>query len=516
MEARPAAAPLPEGRRSWLGPALVAGLCGVAYRPLWLGWTSVHLDQLIFRPGPVPVPLVLAVAGFLLWRRRERLAALPERPAPLLAIALAAIGTALFVWSHLTGKTDLLMISLAGNGLALAAATRGRAGCRACLMPACVLLLGVAIPLPLEDELVWRLQVGSAHGAGWLLDLLGRDFRQSGVMLRNGSHSFHVIDGCSGMTGIAILLLVAFVVRDLFADAGWRSWLVVALAPILGFALNVVRVTYVAASPNPEALAGLRGNHTPQGIAVLMAGTAILYALGWAMPPAVRGDAPDRTGAPPSAPRRRTWTVAAVGLAVLAALPLALPRFSTPRPAWILHRPEWPATKAGWTSEPTAPDPLFVGSLPGGLQARYELEESESPVPEIVDVLIAYDVPAIPASSRVVSSKLELPGPDWDLVRTRSDRVWTLDQDAELSLASWGEKPEHAVVYTWRLRDRGVSRESLRSFLALESSPFRRDRPRGIVQLVAYAPHDGQLVLDWAKQRLDRFATAFREELEAL
>jgi hypothetical protein len=33
---------------------------------------------------------------------------------------------------------------------------------------------------------------------------------------------------------------------------------------------------------------------------------------------------------------------------------------------------------------------------------------------------------------------------------------------------------------------------------------------------VAYAPHDGQLVLDQAKQRLDRFVSAFREELAAL
>jgi len=515
MEAGSEIPPAPDRLRSWLGPALVVALCGLAYRPLWTGWGSQHLDQLVFRPGPVPVPLVVAISAFLLWRRRERLAALPDRPAPLLAVALAAAGSAFFVWSHLTGKVDLLMLSLAGNGLALAAASHGARGCRVALLPAGLLLLGVAIPRPLEDEWVWQLQLGSARGAGWVLDALGRSFVHSGVVLRNESHSFQVIDGCSGLTGIAILVLVAFVVRDLFADAGWRSWLVVVLAPPLGFVLNVVRVAYVAASPNPETLAGFQGDHTPQGIAVLMAGTAILYGVGWALPPGLRATSQPPAPASAGSSRDRTWVLAGVGLAVLAALPLALPRFEPPRAA-ARHRPEWPATHAGWTSRPTSSDPLFLGSLPEGLQTRYELDESSRPVPEIVDVVIAYDIPAMPPSSRVLSSKLLRPGADWDRLRTRSDRVWILDQESKLSLATWGPDDEHALVYTWRIRDCGLACESLRSFLALEASPFRRERPRGIVQLVAYAPHDGQLVLDWAKQRLDRFATAFRAELADL
>jgi hypothetical protein len=132
-----------------------------------------------------------------------------------------------------------------------------------------------------------------------------------------------------------------------------------------------------------------------------------------------------------------------------------------------------------------------------------------------VDVLIGFDVADLATPSPLLSSKLEYPGPDWDIVRKGRERLWSLDRVADLAIATRGPGSEHAVVYAWRPRDEGLWRESWRSLLALESSPLRREGRRAAVRLVAYAPHDGQLVLDQAKQRLDRFIVAFREELAA-
>jgi exosortase len=491
----------------------------LAYRMLWLGATPAQydLERWMFRPSPLPELLVLAVAGWLLWRRRERLRSLPDRRAPLLASALATLGTALFVWTLLTRTADLLLPSLAANGLAFAAAARGWAGCRGSLLPALVLLLGTPLPKPLEDEIVWQLQVWTADGAHWLLGASGREFFQSGVILRNAEHSFHVIDGCSGLSGIEILTLAALIVRELFADAGPRQWLLLALAPPLGFALNVVRIAYIAASPDPEALAGSDGDHTPQGLVVLMAGTGILYALGWAMARKTAAGSPAPPSHPPAAAvGGMPCGIAACGLAVLAVLTSTLPGFSTgdraSRP-WSINFPE---QGSGWTSEKATPQPWFTGVLPRSTHRRYELEGAPDRPPEVVDLLIAYEEVSAPGLSRLLSSKLAFPGPDWDLVGHSRERLWLLDRDADLAVASRGPDGEHAVVYAWQPRDRGLWRESWRSLLALESSPFRRGAPRAAVRLVAYAPHDGQLVLDQAKQRLDRFTAAFREELAAL
>jgi hypothetical protein len=52
--------------------------------------------------------------------------------------------------------------------------------------------------------------------------------------------------------------------------------------------------------------------------------------------------------------------------------------------------------------------------------------------------------------------------------------------------------------------------------LALDSGSLRRDLQPTLVKLIAYAPHGGQLALDRARQRIDRFIADFREELMAL
>jgi exosortase/archaeosortase family protein len=314
------------------------------------------------------------------------------------------------------------------------------------------------------------------------------------------------------MSGILILTLVAVIVRELLADAGRRQWLLVALAPPLGFALNVVRVAYIAASPDPEALAGPEGDHTAQGLVVLMAGTVILYVLGLAMARKPAADPAPVSDPPEATSHSAPWAIAASVLAVLTVLGWALPGFGTDQSS--LRRPiDFPDAGSGWTSQRTESDPLFTGGLSRSIHRRYVLGEA-SRSPQFVELFVVYEVPRDPNSTRLLSSKLTLPGPEWDLERERRERVWALSRDAELAFASRGT--DHAVVYAWRLRDEGLWRESWRSLLGLEASPLRREGRRVAVRLVAYAPHDGQLVLDQAKQRLDRFIAAFREELLAL
>jgi len=199
----------------------------------------------------------------------------------MLSFLLAVVGLSLFVWSRISGKTDLLFLSLAANGLAWATAVHGWSGLRAARLSAFVLCFGVRIPKPIEDELIWFLQLGTARGSGWLLDVMGRDFFQAGVILRDAEHTFHVIDTCSGLTGSLILVLVAICAAEIVHLSGWRTWLLVGLTPLIGFLVNVLRATYIAGSPDPEALAAIGADHTLQGVAVLMGGTVVVYLLAW-------------------------------------------------------------------------------------------------------------------------------------------------------------------------------------------------------------------------------------------
>lgn len=505
-----------DGRLALLGPTLLLLLGLFAYRPLLLTAPGAGSELWLFGTQPFPALPILALAGWLLWRRRGRLLALPPRSDRGTAAAGFVVGTGLFLWAHLTGAGDLLLASLAANLLAFASAARGRPGARAVCLPAIVLLLGLRIPAPLHHELVWQLQLWTARGAAWLMESVGRDVVLGGVLLRSGEAEFLVIEACSGLRGIQLLTLVALVVRELFADSGARQWLLVLVAPWLAFALNLMRVALIAATADPEALGG-ETDHTPQGLAVLSVGTALLYALGWGMERGARrradGASHDRPQRDPALPTPR-WTRAAAPLAALGLLSIAAPHF--PR-AETAHASTigFPRTLSGWSSEDLSPDRLFVGALPQALHRRYERKRFRRAL-EIVELFVSYEVAGNPVTSRLFSSKLARPGRDWSLERSRRVRVWTLGLDADLALASRDSGSEHALVYTWRLRDQGIWRETSRSLLALETGPARRERPRAVIRLVAPALHDGPLAHDRAKQSLDQFISDFRDELAGL
>ncbi len=511
-----------DGRLGARGAALLLALAAFAYRPLvWSALelpTSARLEGWLFRPSQLPMPLVLALAAWLLARRRARLLALPARRAPLGAALLAALGASLFAWAQLTRAADLLLPSLSAHLLAAAAAVRGLAGCRAWALPALVLPFGAQIPAPLQDEIVWRLQLATTSAAAWLVESLGGELARGGVMLRTGAHSFQVIDSCSGLNGIEILGLIALIVRELFAISGWRTWLLLSLAPALGFALNAVRIAYVATSPNPEALAGLQGDHTPQGLALLIAGTLILYGVGWLLVRGGRaGGQRARSASSADALPRGVWRLAAGWLALLALVSASLPPFELATEPPLAATAELPLRAAGWESEALIGDLIFFGSAGRLLHRRYQpVAAGERAAEQAVEVFAGFETSESPETSQLLSSKLAAPGPDWDVVRRGRTTLWALQRDADLCIATRRPGGEHAVVYIWRPGDHGLWRESWRSLLALEKTPFRRERARRVVRLVAFAPHDGTLVLDRARQRLDGFIAAFRAQLAAL
>jgi exosortase/archaeosortase family protein len=510
-----------DGRLSRLSIALLLAIGALAYRPLVSTAfelpSGAQFEGWLFRPSQLPAPLVIALAVWLLLRRRRQLLAVPARSAPLITVLGIVLGGSLFVWAQLTRTADLLLPALSATLLAFAAAARGRAGCRAVALPALVLPFGAQLPLPLLDEIVWRLQLRTTSAAAWLIEGLGREIVHGGVTLRTAGHSFQVIDTCSGLNGIAILSLVALIVRELFASASARVWLLLPLAPALGFALNAVRIAYVATRPDPETLAGMQGDHTPQGLAVLIAGTAILYAVGWAL--ARSGEvASPRSGKPSEAgPVSGTvWGLAAGGLAIQAAVSASLPPFDLTDAAILKPTIELPERAAGWESERLIGDLMFFGTGGQLIHRRYQpVAEGQRAAEQAVEIFVGFETSGSPERNLLLSSKLAWPGPDWDIVHSSGTTLWTLQRDAELTIASRRPGTEHAVVYSWRPGDLGLWRESWRSLLALDSTPFRRGRARRVVRLMAFAPHDGALVLERARQRLDAFLAVFRAELAA-
>ncbi len=515
------------GPGPWLG-GLVVLLVAFAYRAVWQRGELVDFESLVFRPDAFPAQVVLLLAGWLLWRRRasfaqQARAAGTARTGPS-SLSLLLLAFLLFGWALRVGVIGPLLLSLSLVLLAWAAWTAGPRGCRIVALPAAVLVAAAPIPEPIEDELVWQLQLLTARGAGWLLALIGRDFTQSGVILRGQEHVFHVIDGCSGWNGIGLLLVVAVIVRELFRAAGARMWLLVLLAPPLALVLNVVRVAYVAASPEPEALAGAGGDHTLQGVAIVCVGTAIVYLVGLLLATgradgrgAASADdrhAPCATARDADAPRPDRVGAAAVAalFAVASLLVSRSPELErSPEPA----RLRFPETQSGWLSETAPHDPLFTGVFRQRIHRRYRHAGGADRPTQFIDVLIAREPMLAASDSRLFSSKRGQPGPEWEAIATVSVRLWRLAGRAADQTTCTRPTGEYAISYVWSPDSPGPLRRSWSTFWGLAWSSGA-DEGRTLVRLTAYAPHGGPLMLDRAKQRLDRFVEAFRPALQAL
>ncbi len=509
-----------EARGTLCPIATIVALFALAYRNLWWQPDAMDVGHAVFGVGALPGPIVLVIGLWMLWRRRRVfLGSPPERHAPdrsakIVVGLLVGMGSGLFVWAKVSGKTDLLFLSLAAHVLGWAIAARGWWGLRTAGLPAAVLLFGIQIPKPIEDEIIWSLQVGTARWSGWLLNILGREFFRAGVILRDADHTFHVIDTCSGLTGNLILLLVSICVIEILRLEGWRAWSLAGLAIPVGFVINILRVAYVAGSPDPEKLAGIGADHTVQGLAVLMGGSALLYLFG-----ALLARLAPRESDPPS--RRRPdrvpmgWKPVAGVLSILFILSLVVPRIAS-EPRTDDARPDLPERTARWTSVEAPPEDLFHGVVAGKFNRRYrDVREADRPL-GFVDVLIGSETDGHDLPTRLFSSKRFVPGPDWNLVRRDRQRNWVLGREVDVAIASPAAGAEHAIEYVWRPRHRGILLESLRRFLGLEATPFFRVDPPRLVKLVAYAPHGGELALGRARKRLNRFVADFRDDLRAL
>lgn len=498
----------------WPGLA-AAVLLAIAFRDLWLRNPHDPVSDAVFAVGALPWPVVIGAALWLAWQRARRGFSDP-RPVHGIAICLAGLALAAFWQAQTADHGALMFVALGFVWVAMAGLVAGRSGLRSQAVSAALLLMGMPLPRPLESEIVWWLQRWTASGASALLQALGQEFEKAGVMLREGERAFQVVDSCSGLTGILLLLLIAVFVREMLVLPRVRALILLGLAPAVGYVVNVFRVAYVASSATTESMASGGGDHSLQGIAVLMGGTMLLYGLGlWLEPKrdvAVLQDPPLREEVLAS-PR-------SLVMALAVASSLFLISFVSPsklsREELVQEPLVFTPIEVEWESRPAPFEPFFDGQFGELYHRRLVRVSEEYPFP-FIDVMIGRAPQDAEMPTRLFSSKGLYPGPAWELLKVSRERVWLLDREVESAIAAPNAEAEHALIYVWRVGYRGFVDESLRRFLMGDrQAPHATRSPPLLVRLAAYAPHGGPVALDRAKKRLDRFIAEHREQLISL
>ena len=487
---------------------LYLALAGFAFRGLLTFGSQADLSREIEEWFFIPTetsPLVVVLLGaWLVYRRSERLERLASAaPAWGLAIPALVVGVGSFAWSAKTLAPDLMAVSLLFSTLGIAGIHFGRDGMRIVLLPCLLLLFAVPMPAPILAEVLYHFQLWTAEASGWLLFLIGQSAYVSGdQVLLSGAH-FQVIEGCSGLRSVQTLTMVAVLLVELFGRRGWHALAIIGLAPFLAFGLNGLRVLTLILNQHSEVVA----IHNVQGVAILLVGLAILYSLDGVLQryekPEAAGEAP--AGAPGAAPFDRARTAVAAGsLGLMGVLSLALTPWALPEPQPVAPS-SVPFEIGGRAGERIEYDRSFLGTIGHRtlIDRRYR-----GPDGEVELFLLLGDLAQRHRSP--ISPKTLPPGSGWIL-----EQSGDLERPGAFA-SSWSvlRSGSHRVlVHHWYEGSDGLASELVRGLVALDASPWHRERDVMAVRLSTEIVGATAGALDAARARLDQFEEDLEPEL---
>jgi exosortase len=176
--------------------------------------------------------LIPFFSGYLIWRDRKRLAALPIKPAWFGLVVIAGALTILVVGvlgSEFFLSRSSLLFLLAG----LVIYFGGWGLFRSILFPWAFLFLMIPIPAIIFNQIAFPLQILASRLASTLLELVGVPVLQQGNIIQLASMPLEVAEACSGIRSLMSLGALA-IIYGYFLEPKmpWRIVLAVAAIPI--------------------------------------------------------------------------------------------------------------------------------------------------------------------------------------------------------------------------------------------------------------------------------------------
>jgi exosortase len=223
--------------------------------------------------------LIVPIALYFVWERRNRLALAPLKPS-LLGVILILGSLATLLAGVLGSELFLTRVSTLGTIAGAILFIWGWHHLRILLFPILFLLLMIPIPAIIFNQVAFPLQLIASRFAELALTAIGIPVLREGNVIQLANTSLEVAEACSGIRSLMSLLTLG-IIFGYFMDA--RLWvrLVFALATIpIAILANGFRVagTGVAAHAiGPEAAQGFF--HTFSGWVIFLVAFMMLFVL---------------------------------------------------------------------------------------------------------------------------------------------------------------------------------------------------------------------------------------------
>jgi EpsI family protein len=437
--------------------------------------------------------MYFALAALLVCRNRGSFRrAMEGTGSPALAFLPLSLGSALFVWGHYVAATDLLLVSFVLVSMGVVLLWFGTGFAVAWSIPCVILAFAFPIPAALTNEIFYSLRLWTADQVTALLTLVRFPVYQEGNVIYGAGVVAQVIDSCSGLRAMEMLTLAAFLVVQWSPADRLRGWLLIAMAPLVAYGFNLLRVCFIIPDPTSD----LSATHTVQGWLAFFGALAVLVVIDRLLGRLLPGRAGSRSTSSSASDRPQpatravalassragAWSVAlAAMLASLLGVSIWMPEWSPPEGGKSAGEPifgpsvELPLAMGGWRMGEALPldlDYIWTLRFPQYANRPYRLDG------QTVDLFIGYGDRA-DRSRSLLSPKNALPG-----------RGWEVEDRSFARLDSWGTQVERVVArsgsrriltYHWYEGMDSQAREALRALFATDQSPlWRSQRPRVI------------------------------------
>lgn len=251
---------------AWFGALLIACYLPVLNR-LVQQWKN---DEDMGHGFFVPI-----VAGYIIWQRREQLAAM--RPEPnywglvlivwgALQMMLGTLGAELFL-----ARTAFL-ISLVGVIWFLC----GTKILRMLAFPLSLLVFMIPIPTIVYAQITLPLQIFASRVAETILSLVGIPVLRDGNVLELASQKLSVAEACSGIRSLLSLSFLSLVYAYFFDQKVWMRWALLFSTVPIAIAANAARVSFTGVLSEIRTDLAQGFFHTLEGWVLFLVALAIL------------------------------------------------------------------------------------------------------------------------------------------------------------------------------------------------------------------------------------------------
>ncbi|WP_047393352.1 exosortase B [Chitinibacter sp. ZOR0017] len=188
-------------------------------------------------------PIILAIVVWLFWQVKERIVALPDRPATGMAFVLLIPALLLYV----LGRSQAILIFEIGAFIPLVMAllllSKGPRAIAIAWFALVFMLFLIPLPGSVVDALTGALKSQVSHIAEVILYAAGYPVGRSGVLITVGQYQLLVADACSGMHSMFSLLAVgSLYVYITNHQSKWRNVILILAILPMAFIANIIRV----------------------------------------------------------------------------------------------------------------------------------------------------------------------------------------------------------------------------------------------------------------------------------